>query len=96
MVTRTWVDDKSAREFFGGSLMARHNFREIVLMVLAVLGGLGILLLIGTHLSPARSILPGNGGVVFAVSGVSVRLFALAILALVAIAVMLAVFLWRR
>jgi hypothetical protein len=65
-------------------------------MVLAVLGGLGILLLIGTHLSPARSILPGNGGVVFAVSGVSVRLFALAILALVAIAVMLAVFLWRR
>ena len=30
--------------------MARHSFREIVLMVLAVLGGLGILLLIGTRL----------------------------------------------
>jgi hypothetical protein len=78
--------------------MARHNFREIVLMVLAVLGGLGILLLIGTRLihvtawnSPA-----GTGGVGAVVGGVSVSLFALAMVALVAIVVGLAVFLSRR
>jgi hypothetical protein len=78
--------------------MARHNFREIVLMVLAVLGGLTILLLIGNRLIhvTASSIPPGNGGFAFAVGGVSVKLFALAIVGVVAIAVMLTVFLWRR
>lgn len=78
--------------------MARHNFREIVLMVLAVLVGLGILLLIGARLFhvTASSIPPGDVGIVFVVGGVSVKLFALAIVALVAVAVLLAVFLWRR
>jgi hypothetical protein len=78
--------------------MARHNFREIVLMVLAVLGGLTILLLIGNRLIhvTASSIPPGNGGFAFAVGGVSVKLFALAIVALVAVVVLLALFLWRR
>jgi hypothetical protein len=78
--------------------MARHNFREIVLMVLAVLGGLTILLLIGNRLIhvTASSLAPGNGGFAFAVSGASVKLFVLAIVAVVAIVVVLAVFLWRR
>lgn len=78
--------------------MARRNFREIVLMILAVLGGLGILLLISSRLIhvTASSIPPGDGGFAFAVSGASVRLFVLAIVAVVAIVVVLAVFLWRR
>jgi hypothetical protein len=77
--------------------MARHNFREIVLMILAVLGGLGILLLISSRLIHvmASPIPPGNGGVVFVVGGVSVKLFAL-IVTVVAIVVVLAVFLSRR
>lgn len=78
--------------------MAPHNFREIVLMVLAVLGGLGILLLIGTRLihvtaSPTPA---GTGGVGAVVGGFGVSLFALAIVAVVAIVVGLAVFLSRR
>ncbi len=78
--------------------MARHNFREIVLMVLAVLGGLGILLLIGIRLihvtaSPTPA---DTGGIGPVVGGVGVSLFALAIVALVAVVVVLAVFLWRR
>lgn len=79
--------------------MARHNLREIVLMVLAVLGGLGILLLIGTRLLiyvVGRSIPPGNGGFAFAVGGVSVKLFAMLIVAVVAFVVVLAVLLWKR
>jgi len=78
--------------------MPRHNFREIVLMILAVLGGLGILLLIGARLfhSTASSIPPGNSGVSFVVGGVSVKLFAMLIVAVVAFVVMLAVFVWKR
>jgi hypothetical protein len=78
--------------------MTRHNFREIVLMVLAVIGGLGILLLIGTRLIhvTASSTPASTGGVGAVVGGVSVGLFALAIVAVVAIVVVLAVFLWRR
>jgi ABC-type phosphate transport system permease subunit len=78
--------------------MARHKFREIVLMILAVLVGLGIVLLIGTSLfhSTPSSIAPGTGGVSFVVIGVSVKLFVLAIVAVVAIVVVLAVFLSRR
>jgi hypothetical protein len=78
--------------------MARHSFREIVLMVLAVLGGLGILLLIGTRLIhvTASSAPAGTGGVGAVVGGFGVGLFGLAIIAMVAIAVVLAVFLWRR
>ena len=78
--------------------MARHNLREIVLMVLAVLGGLGILLLIGTRLIhvTAGTTTAGTGGMEAVVGGVSVKLFALAIVAVVAIVVGLAVFLWKR
>jgi hypothetical protein len=78
--------------------MARHNLREIVLMVLAVLGGLGILLLIGTRLInvTAGFTTAGTGGVGAVVGGVSVSLFAVLLFAAVAIILALAVFLWRR
>ena len=78
--------------------MAQRNFREIVIMVLAVLVGLGILLLISSRLilAMARPILPGNGGVTFAVSGISVKLLAMLIVAVVAFAIVLAVLVWRR
>ena len=78
--------------------MPRHNFREIVLMVLAVLIGLGTVLLIGNRLFyvTASSIPPGNGGVTFAVGSVSVKLFTMLIVAVIAFVVMLAVILWKR
>ena len=79
--------------------MARHSLREIVLMVLAVLGGLGILLLIGSRLIyfMAGSMTPGtSGGVGAVVGGIGVNLFAMSIVAVVAIIVALAIFLWRR
>jgi hypothetical protein len=78
--------------------MARHNFLEIVLMALAVLGGLGILLLIGTrsiHVT-ASSTTPGTGGVSFFAGGVSVNLLAMLIVAIAAIIVSVAIFLWKR
>jgi hypothetical protein len=79
--------------------MPRHNFREIVLMVLAMLIGLGTVLLIGHRLFyvTASSIPPANGGVAFVVvSGVSVKVFTMLIVAVVAFVVMLAVILWKR
>ena len=78
--------------------MPRHNFREIVLMVLAVLIALGTVSLIGNRLFyvTASSIPPGNGGVTFAASSVSVKLFTMLIVAIVAILVAFAVFLSRR
>lgn len=78
--------------------MARHNFREIVLMVLAVLGGLAIVLLIGTRLTQvvANAIPPGDHGIVFSIGGVSRKQFAMVIAALVGIVVLLAAFPWRR
>ena len=83
----------------GDQQIARHDFREIVLMVLAVLVGLGILLLIGTGLFhfTASSIPPGNGGgAVFVVGGLSVKLLAMLMVAVVLIVAGLAVFLSRR
>jgi hypothetical protein len=80
--------------------MPRHNLREIVLMVVAVLGGLGILLLIGTRLIfvAGRSTTAGTGGGSdFAiVGGVSVNLLAMLIVAVLAFVVVLAVLLWKR
>ena len=78
--------------------MARHNLREIVLMVLAVLGGLGILLLICTRLIHVTtgSPTPGTGGVGAVVGGVGVNLFAMLIVTVVAFVVVLAVLLWKR
>lgn len=80
--------------------MARHNFLEIVLMVLAVLGGLGILLLIGTrliHVTASSTTAGTGGGVEFAfVGGVSVKFLAMLIVAAVAFVVALAVIIWRR
>jgi len=77
--------------------MLRHNFLEIVLMVLAVLGGLGILLLIGSRLIHVTAGPAGTGGGVGAfVGGVSINLFAMLIVAVVAFVVVLAVLLSRR
>jgi hypothetical protein len=100
MVTRTWKNDKRRLENSGGGLrMPRHNLREIVLMVVAVLGGLGILLLIGTRLIlvAGRSTTAGTGGGIGAgVGGVSASLFAMMIVAVLAFVGVVAVFLWRR
>lgn len=79
--------------------MARHNLREVVLMVLTVMVGVGILLLVGAALvhSTASPIpLGSNGGVAFSVSRFSVNLFAMLIVAVFAIVVGLAVWLWKR
>ncbi len=79
--------------------MARHNLREVVLMVLTVMVGVGILLLVGTALihSMASPIpLGSNGGVAFSVSRFSVNLFAMLIVAVFAIVGGLAVWLWKR
>lgn len=77
--------------------MARHNFREIVLIVLAILGGLGILLVIGSrlmHIAVGRAT-AGTAGVAAVTGGVSVPLFSLVIVVL-AIVLVLAVLLGRR
>jgi hypothetical protein len=78
--------------------MAQRSFREIVIMVLAVLVGLGILLLISNRLilAMASPILSGNGGSTFVVSGISVKLLAMLIVAVVAFVIVLAVLVWRR
>ena len=79
--------------------MPRHNLREIVLMVVSVLGGLGILLLIGNRLIlvARRSTTAGTGGGIGAgVGGISVSLFAMTIVAVLAFVVVLAVLLWKR
>lgn len=77
--------------------MARHNFREIVLMILALLGGLAILMLIGSRLMhiTGRRETAGTGGIAAVTGGVSVPIFSVVIVAL-AMVVVLAVFLWRR
>jgi hypothetical protein len=78
--------------------MTRLKFSEIVVMVLALLGGLGILFLIGTRLillALARST-GETGGVVFAISGGVTRLFTFLVLAILALVVVGAVALWRR
>ncbi len=77
--------------------MARNNFREIVLIVLAILGGLGILLVIGSrlmHIAVGRAT-AGTGGIAAVTGGFGVPLFSLVIVVLV-IVVVLAVSLWRR
>ena len=77
--------------------MARHNFREIVLIVLAVLGALGILSVIGSrliHIAVGRPT-TGTAGIGAVTGGVSVPLFSLVIVVL-AIVVVLAVLLRRR
>ena len=98
MVTRTRVDDKRRYEnFCGGLSMARHNFREIVLILLAILGALGILLVIGSrliHIAVGRAT-AGTGGIAASTGGVSVPLFSLVVVVLAIVAV-LAVLLRRR
>ena len=78
--------------------MARHKLSEIVLMVSAVVGGLGILLLIGTRLIhlTAGSATAGTGGVGAVAGGVSVPLFTILIVAVIAIVFALAIFLRNK
>ena len=77
--------------------MARHNFREIILILLAILGALGIVLVIGSrliHIAVGRAT-AGTGGIAASTGGVGVPLFSLVIIVL-AIVVVLAVLLRRR
>jgi len=78
--------------------MARYNYREIVLMLLAILIGLGMLSLIGASLfrQAANPIPPGNGGVAFVVGGISAKLLVSLIVVLIAAVVGLALVLWKR
>ncbi len=71
--------------------MTRPSRAEILLMVLAVCGALAILFLIGTGLlhSAARSTPPGTGGIAVSVGGVSVIVFSVLIVAVIAIAIAL-------
>jgi hypothetical protein len=79
--------------------MTRLKFPEIVVMVLALLGGLGFLFLIGIGLMrmALRRATAETGGVAFAVSGgLSTKLFLVILIVALAAMVALAVFLWRR
>lgn len=80
------------------SSMTRLKFPEIVVMVLALLGGFGILFFLGAGLiyaTFARSAETGGG--VFVVSGgISRRLFAFLVFVVVALIVATAVALWQR
>jgi len=81
------------------SAMTRLKFSEIVVMVLALLGGLGIFFIIGTRLILLA--LSGgtgeSGGSGFVISGgISRRLFTFMILVVLALVVASAVALWRR
>gem|GEM_PF-6534870 len=78
--------------------MARPNLREVVLMALTVIVGVGILLPIGARLirPPASFISSGSGGIAFSVSRFSVNLFAMLIVGVFAIVVGLAIWLWKR
>jgi hypothetical protein len=69
--------------------MTRHSPAEVLLMVLAVCGALAILFLIGTGLLhfAARSTPPGIGGIAVSVGGVSVIVFSVLLVAMVAVVV---------
>lgn len=79
--------------------MTRLKFPEIVVMVLALLGGLVIVFLIGTGLmlTVLGSGHAGTGGGVSVFSwGISRRLFTLIVFVVLALIVAAAVALWRR
>jgi uncharacterized membrane protein len=78
--------------------MTRLKLPEIVMMVLAVLGGLGILCIIGTRLMhvAADRTTAETGGISAVAGGFGVSLFTLIVVVVLAIVVVLAVFLWRR
>jgi hypothetical protein len=69
--------------------MTRHGLAEILLMVLALCGALAILSLIGTGLLrvAARSTPPGSSGVAVSSGGISVWVFSVFLLAVVAIVI---------
>jgi hypothetical protein len=79
--------------------MARPKFSEIIVMVLAVLGGFVFLFLIGiglTQMALSRATAE-TGGSAFAISGgLSRRLFTFIVLVVLASIVAAAVALWRR
>jgi hypothetical protein len=84
----------------GGSIMPRHTVLETVVAVLAVLGGMGILLLIVSRimylaLGSAQGSALGTAGGGFAFSLTRSELLVILVGA-VAVVVGLAVFLWKR
>ena len=79
--------------------MTRIKFSEIVVIILALLGGLGFFYIIGTRLI-LLALTRGTGepgGSVFAISGgISTRLFTFMLLVVLALVAATAVALWRR
>ena len=71
--------------------MTRPSPAEILLMVLAVCGAVAILSLIGTGLLrlPARATPPGTVGIGLSIGGVSLIVFSVVIVAVVAIVIAL-------
>ena len=78
--------------------MTRHSPAEILLMVLAVCGAVAIVSLIGTGLLrlTARPTPPSTGGIGFGVGGVSMIVFSVLIVAVVAIVIALSLTLKSR
>ena len=77
--------------------MTRHSPAEILLMVLAVCGAVAIFSLIGTGLLrlTARPT-PSTGGIGFGVGGISMTVFSVLIVAVVAIVIALSLTLKSR
>ena len=79
-------------------LMTRHSLAEILVMVLALCGAVAILSLIATGLLrlTARATPPGTGGIGVSVGGVSMIVFSVLIIAVVAIVIALSLTLKSR
>jgi hypothetical protein len=81
------------------SAMTRLKFSEIVVIILALLGGLGFFYLIGARfiLLALTRATGESGGTVFAISGgISTRLFTFMLFVVLALVAATAVALWRR
>lgn len=82
--------------------MTRLKFPDVVIVVLATLGGMAILFLLGTRLAllalrRAIADTSGTGGTVFAISGgVTRAFFTVGLLVVLALLVAGAAALWRR
>ncbi len=78
--------------------MPRLKLSEIVIIVLAFLGGLGFVFFAGTRLmaTAVSRATAETGGTVFSVSGGITRLFTFIVLLVLALIVLTIVAVWRR